>query len=258
MTRTPTSRSPRQRGFKSRIRVGGWLPGSLTLGNVLAGYASILLASQGRFFVAGALIFAAAIFDGLDGRVARMTGTTSEFGEQLDSLADAISFAVAPSVLAFHMGLAELGRAGWGVCFLFAACGVIRLARFNASSSEHNDFVGVPSPTAAATVACPAIVLEEAVFPPWALPVYAVVVAGIGLLMVSTVRYRSPKNLRFGPRPYRWLAVWAAILAGLIIRYEWVVPGLIALYLLSPVFLRRRRAVRASAEHLGPPGQAAG
>ncbi|MDQ7007035.1 MAG: CDP-diacylglycerol--serine O-phosphatidyltransferase [Acidobacteriota bacterium] len=242
------SLAPPKRPIRGRLRgVAGYLPGALTLGNVLAGYLAILLASQGRLLTAAILIFAAAVLDGLDGRVARLTGTTSDFGEELDSLADAVSFAVAPSIIAFHFALADLGRVGWGACFLYAACGVIRLARFNAAAGEHKDFIGVPSPTAAAAVACPALFTGGETLASFLVPGYLLLVVVIGLLMISPVRYFSPKNLRFGPRPYRALALWAAILAGLIMRYEWVVPGLILLYLLSPLFRpwfgrRRKRA----------------
>ena len=256
------SLAPQRRPIRGRLRgVAGYLPGALTMGNVLAGYLAILLASQGRLMTAAILIFAAAVLDGLDGRVARLTGTTSEFGEELDSLADAVSFAVAPSIIAFHFALADLGRVGWGACFLYAACGVIRLARFNAAAGERKDFIGVPSPTAAAAVACPALLTGgQTLEAPW-VPGYLLLVVVIGLLMISPVRYFSPKNLRFGPRPYRALALWAAILAGLIMRYEWVIPGLIVLYLLSPLFrpwfARRRKGALASAP-IEPPASERG
>lgn len=232
---TPRARRP----LRGRIKgAAGWLPGALTLGNVLAGYSAILLASQERFLFAALLVFAAAILDGLDGRVARLTGTTSDFGEELDSLADAVSFAVAPSIIAFHMALSGLGRVGWAVCFLYAACGVIRLARFNSMTGEHHDFIGVPSPTAAVTISCPALLTAGHPIPENLVIAYAVLVTLIGLLMVSHVRYFSPKSIRFGPKPYRALALWAAVLAGLIMRYEWMIPGLIVLYLLSPLYRR--------------------
>lgn len=239
MTRVRDDGPKRRRPLRGRFKgAAGWLPGALTLGNVLAGYSAILLASQGRFLFASLLVFGAAILDGLDGRVARLTGTTSEFGEELDSLADAVSFAVAPSVIAFHMALSGLGRVGWAVCFLYAACGVIRLARFNSMTSDHHDFIGVPSPTAAVTISCPALLTAGRPLPEGLVVAYAVLVTLIGLLMVSHVRYFSPKSIRFGPKPYRALALWAAVLAGLIMRYEWMIPGLIVLYLLSPLYRR--------------------
>ena len=246
----PKARQPLRGRFKG---AAGWLPGALTMGNVLAGYSAILLASQGRFLFAALLVFAAAILDGLDGRVARLTGTTSEFGEELDSLADAVSFAVAPSIIAFHMALSGLGRVGWAVCFLYAACGVIRLARFNSTTGEHHDFIGVPSPTAAVTISCPALLTAGRPLPDGLVIGYAVLVALVGLLMVSHVRYFSPKSIRFGPKPYRALALWAAVLAGLIMRYEWMIPGLIVIYLLSPLYRRFLRGRSRKDEVASPP-----
>ncbi|UCF68554.1 MAG: CDP-diacylglycerol--serine O-phosphatidyltransferase [Acidobacteriota bacterium] len=232
--RSRRHRQPRR--FRRRLQgVAGWLPGALTLGNLLAGYAAILMASEGRFLVSCVLIFIAAALDGLDGRVARLTGTTSSFGGELDSLCDAVSFAVAPSLLAFHMGLGQLGRVGWAVCFLFAACGVIRLARFNAAPPAGGDFIGVPIPTAAAVASVPALLTGGAPIPPLYLPLHACVVLTTALLMVSRVRYPAFKQLQFGPKPYRVLALWAAILAGFLAFWEWMVPALILGYLLTPV-----------------------
>ena len=215
--------------------VAGWLPGAITLGNVLAGFSAIMLASMDRFFIAAVLILAAGLLDGLDGRVARLTGTTSGFGEQLDSLADAISFTVAPSVLAFHLGVGDLGRFGWGACFLFTACGVIRLARFNAFTRTHHDFIGLPTPAAAATMACPILLVGGSPLPQWFPVLYGVLALVVALLMISPFRYRAFKDLRFGPKPYRALALWAGVLAGLIFMYEWFVPAVILAYLVSPL-----------------------
>lgn len=223
--------------------VGGWLPGAITLGNVLAGFSAILLASTEKTYLAAVLILAAGILDGLDGRVARLTGTTSSFGEQLDSLADAVSFCVAPAVLAFHLGVGGLGRFGWGVCFLFAACGVIRLARFNSFARTHHDFIGLPTPAAAGVVTCPLLLAGGSGLPEWFPLPYGLIMLIVALLMVSPFRYRAFKDLRFGPKPYRALALWAAILAGLIFMYEWFVPLLIALYLVSPLTRAVKRMI---------------
>ena len=257
MTPTPSHRArPTRSNRGRRLRtVAGWLPGALTLGNVLAGFSAILLASMDRFFFAAVLILAAGILDGLDGRLARLTGTTSSFGEQLDSLADAISFSVAPAVLAFHLGVGDFGRFGWGACFLFAACGVIRLARFNSFVRTHHDFIGLPTPAAAATIACPILLTGGTALPDWFPLLYAGMVLVVALLMISPFRYRAFKDLRFGPKPYRALALWAAILAGLIFMYEWFVPALIAAYLVSPLTRNLVRAVRGRRQ--AEPGRAA-
>lgn len=227
----------RKRRLGDRLRgVAGFVPGAITVGNMLAGYASIVMGSQGRFEAAAALILVAGVLDGLDGRVARLTQTTSDFGEHLDSLADTVSFAVAPSMLAFHLGVGELGRAGWAICFLFAACGIIRLARFTAlAPSDPRYFIGLPIPAAAATIVAPVLFFGDAIFTPLMAEIQAGAMFVIALLMISPVRYRTFKDIVFGRRAYRVLALWAAVLAGVIAAHEWVVSALIALYLVSPL-----------------------
>ncbi|GAB4222234.1 MAG: CDP-diacylglycerol--serine O-phosphatidyltransferase [Acidobacteriota bacterium] len=239
--------SERPRRLGARLRgAAGIVPGALTIGNMLAGYAAILAATEQRFPLAALLVLAAAALDGLDGRIARLTGTTSRFGEQLDSLADAVSFAVAPSMLAFFMGLERLGRVGWAACFLYAACGVIRLARFNALPPRDSRwFIGLPIPAAAAAVISPALLAGPRPMPDEALPFLAIVMVVIALLMISPIRYRSYKDLAFGRRLYRALAVWAALLAGLLAAHEWVVPALALAYLVSPL-VERTLAARAA------------
>lgn len=238
--RRPRVQLPRARRFRGRIpRVGGaWIPGALTIGNLLGGYAAILAGAERHFLLATLCIFAAALFDALDGRVARMMGQTSAMGAELDSLCDAVSFAVAPSMLMFHMGLSGLGRIGYAVCFLFAACGVLRLARFNTLPADHNYFVGLPIPTAAAAIVTPALLTRGEALPAWLIPWHAGVVAVIALLMVSRIKYRTFKDVPLREKRYRLLALWAAILAGFVAFAEWMIPALILGYLLSPVFLR--------------------
>ncbi len=233
---------PAQRRLGARLRgAAGVVPGALTIGNMLAGYAAILAATEHRFPLAALLVLVAGVLDGLDGRIARLTGTTSRFGEQLDSLADAVSFAVAPSMLAFFMGLERLGRVGWAACFLFAACGVIRLARFNAfPPRDSRYFVGLPIPAAAGAVISPALLAGARPMPDEALPFLLVAMVVIALLMISPIRYRSYKDLAFGGRLYRALAVWAALLAGLVAAHEWVVPAVVLLYLVSPLIEKMR------------------
>lgn len=227
---------PREKRFRNPFtRVpGSWLPGALTLGNMLGGYAAILAAAEDHFFLSAILIVIAGFFDAIDGRVARLTKTTSPMGKELDSLCDAVSFAVAPSMLVFHMGIQSLGRFGYAVCFLFAACGVLRLARFNTLPSEHHDFIGLPIPMGALAVTTPVLVRKGLPIEPPYLVYQALSVAIVGLLMVSRIRYRSFKDVRFGARPYRALALFASVLALLVAFAEWVFPGLVLLYLFSP------------------------
>jgi CDP-diacylglycerol--serine O-phosphatidyltransferase len=180
-----------------RFRRGAYvLPSLFTLGNMFCGYACIVYAMRGEFATAAPFIGFAMVLDMLDGRIARMTGTASDFGIELDSLADVISFGMAPAILSFTWGLQPLGRVGWAVGFLFVAAAALRLARFNiqAGSQDKRYFVGMPSPAAAAvpaaTVFAYPIGFGEA---HEALPVIAMVVVP-ALLMVTTIRFRSFKT----------------------------------------------------------------
>src|SRR5919112_2038975 len=138
---------------RRRFRRGVYLlPSLLTLGNMFCGYACIVYAMRGEFETAAPFIGFAIVLDMLDGRIARLTGATSDFGIEFDSLADVISFGVAPSILAFAWGLHPLGRLGWAAAFIFAAAAAVRLARFNIQTGAAHDkryFVGIPSPAAA-------------------------------------------------------------------------------------------------------------
>lgn len=131
------------------------LPCLLTLTSLFSGFYSIIASVNGHFFAAAVAILIAALFDGLDGRVARMTQTTSKFGAELDSLCDMVSFGVAPALLAYLWALTPYGRYGWLAAFLYVATTSLRLARFNSQSAETSsrDFVGLPCPAAAAMVA---------------------------------------------------------------------------------------------------------
>lgn len=128
------------------------LPCMFTIASLFCGFYSILAAIRGDFFVAATAILIAAVFDGLDGRVARMTGTTSLFGKELDSLCDVVSFGVAPGLLAYYWTLQPYGRYGWLAAFLYVATTTLRLARFNTQKSSSKYFTGLPCPAAAGTI----------------------------------------------------------------------------------------------------------
>ena len=190
------------------------LPSLLTMGNMFCGYACVVYAMRGEFETAAPFIGFAFVIDGLDGRIARMTGTTSAFGVEFDSLADIISFGIAPAILSFAWGLQSLGRLGWAAGFMFVACAAMRLARFNIQSASGGDkryFVGMPSPAAAAVPAATVFAY------PWglddyraALPALAMVIVP-AILMVSTIRFRSFKTLDSqGRKPYTVLIFVAA------------------------------------------------
>src|SRR5512134_3988515 len=147
----PVNRGHDRRGIRRGVSL---LPSLFTLANLFCGWACVVFAMKGEIATAAPFIGFAVVLDMLDGRIARMTGTTSDFGVQLDSLADLISFGMAPAVLAFQWGLIPLGRIGWAVGFLFVTAAALRLARFNIQThSDKRYFVGMPSPAAAAVPA---------------------------------------------------------------------------------------------------------
>ena len=199
---TPLRR--RTDGDRGRLRRGVYLlPSMFTMGSMFCGYACIVYSMRGEFVTAAPFIGLAIIVDMLDGRIARMTGTTSAFGTEFDSLADIISFGVAPAILVFSWGLQPLGRLGWAAGFIFVTAAAARLARFNIQSAAATDkryFVGMPSPAAAGIPAATVFAY------PWgmqsyaeALPVLAIVIVP-AILMVSTIRFRSFKNIDLAAR----------------------------------------------------------
>ena len=131
------------------------LPNLFTTGALFSGFYAILISIGGHFDAAAIAIFVAQVLDGLDGRIARLTNSSSAFGIQYDSLSDMVSFGLAPAIVAFNWGLISLGKFGWAAAFLFTACAALRLARFNTQAKSTNDrfFVGLASPPAAALVA---------------------------------------------------------------------------------------------------------
>lgn len=200
-----------------RFRRGVYLlPSLMTLGNMFCGYACVIYAMRGEFGIAAPFIGVAMVLDTLDGRIARMTGTTSEFGLQFDSLADVISFGIAPAILTFSWGLTALGNWGWAAGFVYVTAAAMRLARFNiqAGSVDKRYFAGMPSP-AAATVPASTIFAYPSGFqePSGALPVLALVLVP-AFLMVSTIKFRSFKTFDLNARrSYTVLLALAAVIA---------------------------------------------
>jgi CDP-diacylglycerol--serine O-phosphatidyltransferase len=197
---------PRRRPWqelRDRRRQGIFLfPSLLTTGNLFCGFFAMLLAVEHRYTEAAVAIFVAMVMDLLDGRVARLMKATSQFGVEYDSLADVISFCVAPAFLLYSFALQPLGRAAWFGAFLFVVCGALRLARFNVqtASTDRRFFVGLSTP-AAAGVAAALVVLLEGDEPSRAVRVaIAVTTYVLALLMVSTFRYWSFKEIDFARR----------------------------------------------------------
>jgi CDP-diacylglycerol--serine O-phosphatidyltransferase len=249
------------------------LPNLFTVSSIFCGVYSILIASEegsgANFYKAAIAIFFGNFFDTFDGRVARLTKTQSEFGVELDSLADVITFGVAPAILVYKWALAGLGTTGLVICGWYAACGAIRLARFNVlTHAEHEKspagvssfFVGLPIPLAAGML----VSLVLAVHRPGAegvVPV-AVLVVVLSFLMVSTVRYRTFKDVKLGAGMF---AAFAAVLVIFLFfaatgRARQVFLVYFSIYLLlglaEEVLFghRRRAAARTALAAAGHPG----
>lgn len=197
---------PRRRPWqelRARQRQGIFLlPSLLTTGNLFCGFFAMLLAVDERYTEAAMAIFVAMIMDMLDGRVARLMKATSRFGVEYDSLADVISFCAAPAFLLYLFALRELGRPAWFAAFLFVICGALRLARFNVYTGtvDKRFFVGLPTPAAAAVVCGAVILLQGEELTRWLRGAIAVTTYLVALLMVSTFRYWSFKEVDFARR----------------------------------------------------------
>lgn len=179
------------------------LPNLLTTGGLFSGFFAIVASMNGRFEAAAVAIFIAMVFDGLDGRVARLTNTQSEFGAQYDSMSDLIAFGMAPALVAYNWGLADYGKFGWLAAFIYVSCAALRLARFNANLgvTDSRFFQGLASPAAAGIIAGMV----------WVGSIYEVngdklgylvglLTIAAGLLMVSNFRYNSFKDLNWRDR----------------------------------------------------------
>jgi len=220
------------------------LPNLFTVSSIFLGFYALVLcagdATPQQLYQAALAIFFAMFFDGFDGRVARMTKTQSEFGVQLDSLADVISFGAAPALLVYKWALAPLGFLGLFVAFSFAACGALRLARFNVLATRGDKgssrfFVGLPIPLAAGAIVALVIAhyrqFGSTPDPATHAPV-AVVVVLLAFLMVSTVRYRTFKDLHLSPKSltlFLFLSV-AGVAVGIATRASFVLVVYMAAY----------------------------
>jgi CDP-diacylglycerol--serine O-phosphatidyltransferase len=191
------------------------------VGNLFCGYLSIWCSIRGTFETAAILVIAAAVLDMLDGRVARLTNSTSEFGSEYDSLADLVSFGLAPAVLAYSWGLADFHRLGWLASFLFVVCGSMRLARFNIQTKvvDKRYFVGLPIPAAAGTIVTIVLATPERLVSRVWMTGLLVLTIILSYLMISTIRYRSFKDLDLRRRRPAWILP-AIALAFAVIAYR--------------------------------------
>jgi len=229
------------------------LPNLFTTAGLFAGFYAIVAAIRGDFESAAIAIFIAMIMDGLDGRIARMTNTQSDFGAEYDSLADMVSFGLAPALVIYQWALLGMGKFGWMVAFIYAACGALRLARFNTQVgiADKRYFQGLPSPAAAACLAGfvwagSSNDLDLSLMSMIALPLTFL----CGILMVSTVRYSSFKELDLhGKVPFVVMLILVLIFAFIAIDPPLILFGGFVIYALSgPVLtltkLRQHRSER--------------
>ena len=238
------------------------LPNLFTTGAMFAGYYSIIAGIQGKFEIACFCIFIAALLDALDGRVARLTNTQSEFGEQYDSLSDLVSFGVAPSLLTFNWSLYHLstvhpvlGKIGWLAAFIYAVSGALRLARFNTQIGvvDKAYFQGLPSPAAAAVITsfvwiCVDMELNGADLKYITLPITIIT----GLLMVSRFRYYSFKTIPFRENvSFIWILLLVLVFVLLTIKTAWVLFVVFTAYAISGIIIttisiKRKRANKSN------------
>ncbi|MCC8194305.1 MAG: CDP-diacylglycerol--serine O-phosphatidyltransferase [Deltaproteobacteria bacterium] len=225
------------------------LPNLFTTASLFTGFMAIIWAADGRFEWSAMGILFSALMDGLDGKVARLTGTSSEFGVQYDSLADLAAFGIAPGFMVYAWMLNVYGRTGAAMAFLFATCGALRLARFNvaaAGGASKKFFIGLPIPAAGCTLA--ALVFFVSYLPEFmggVVPVFCLFLTGLlGVLMVSRVRYYSFKEYGF-LRTHRYRSMVTAILLfsmimadprlfGFLLFFGYIIVGLVYTFILLP------------------------
>ena len=207
---------------RKRLRRGTYmLPSLLTLGNILLGFYALISGLRGNLQLAALLIFAAALLDNLDGKLARLTGTESDFGREFDSLADVLTFGATPAVLTHMWGLSELGRIGWLVPLCYLVCAAARLARFNVQSNpvDNRYFVGLPVPAAACALGSLLFFAPTGPYWRWGAVVLMLALLFLGGLMLSTFRYWSAKRIDLRQRwSYRMIFPVAAVI--LVVAYH--------------------------------------
>jgi CDP-diacylglycerol--serine O-phosphatidyltransferase len=229
------------------------LPNLFTLAALFGGFYAVVMAMNGRFDLAAAGIFSAMVLDSLDGRVARMTNTQSAFGEQMDSLADMVSFGAAPALIAYEWALKGVGRWGWIAAFVYCACAALRLARFNVNTAvvDKRYFQGLPSPAAAALVIGFIWIMTELGIKGYEVQWYVFVVAlYAGLTMVTNVPFYSFKDVHMKKSvPFAVIVLIALIIAIINIHPPTVLFGLFVIYGVSGYVIygwRRAKGMQAS------------
>jgi CDP-diacylglycerol--serine O-phosphatidyltransferase len=227
------------------------LPNSLTLCGMFAGFYALIAAIKGDYTQASWAVLVAAVFDGLDGWVARLTHSTTKFGIELDSLSDAIAFGVAPAVLLYRWALAPFGRVGWAAVFLFTACGALRLARYNIQmgSTERKSFTGMPIPGAALVAVTMVLFYSELGLEHSRSYFILVLTFVLSFLMVSTLRFHGAKEIDFRKRKPFWLLVALVVIFVIVVMHPAIALFIFAIVYLAGgllenayLFVRNRRA----------------
>ena len=225
------------------------LPNLFTTGALFSGFYAVVAAMRGDFESAPIAIFFALVFDGLDGRIARLTNTASKFGAEYDSLSDMVSFGVAPALVMFSWALGDLGKFGWSAAFIYVACAALRLARFNTQvdTSDGHYFTGLASPAAACIIASAVWVCHDLGWVGAALPeevavVVAVLTAVVGLLMVANIPYYSFKMVDLHGRVPFVVILLIVLVFGLVTvdPPSVFLLGFLAYAVSGPVMLARR------------------
>lgn len=261
-----------RRAQRKAVRIGRMkrgvfiLPSLLTLSSIFFSFYSIICSIKGDFVIAAALILVAGFFDGVDGKVARLTKTTTRFGLELDSLADVISFGVAPALLVYVWALEPYGRIGWVTAFVFVACGALRLARFNVQtgSVDPKRFVGLPIPAAAMMVATTALFFNKAELDSASYGIPLMLLTNLlSFFMVSSVKFHAFKDLTLVKRKPFSSTVAFVLLLALVAAAPYVVPfflcaGYVAsgpIMTLAGYIRGRRRREKAESEKSGGEGR---
>jgi CDP-diacylglycerol---serine O-phosphatidyltransferase len=210
----------RRPALSRRLRRGAYLlPSLFTIGNIMLGLFAVKCGLEEKFQLAALMVFVAAITDSLDGRIARMTGTETEFGKEFDSLADVITFGVAPALLTYLWGVKDLAPSAWLVPLFYVVTTASRLARFNVQQlkADSRFFVGLPAPAAAVAICSLLFFAPDPAWRDWIMGAMVVSLMVVGALMVSTFRYYSFKKLDLRRRwSYRVALPLAAIVGAVV------------------------------------------
>jgi CDP-diacylglycerol--serine O-phosphatidyltransferase len=249
---------------EGEVRIGAYIvPNLFTTANLFSGFFGMISAINGRYDLAALAIFVSCLFDILDGQVARLTRATSRFGVEYDSLADVVAFGVSPGILMYLWALKPYGRIGWLACFVFVACGALRLARFNVQveTVSKKYFVGLPIPGAASMVAATVLFFHELrllTVVGYKLPLLLLTYI-LGFLMVSTVPYYSFKDFEMlKARPFPVFFGILVLVTVIAMSPEFTLFILLVVYLLSgPVIYLVRLYREGRSDRQSPPPEAA-